>query len=346
MQKIEIINPITYPGWDDLIISGPDYSFFHSSSWARVLSESYNYHPLYFTTLEDGRLLSLIPVMEIESILTGRRGVSLPFSDYCEPIEVDRAHLRNTFTRIVEYGKKRKWKYLEIRGGKNFNEHFSPWVTYYHHTLDLSEDSGHIFSNFRDSTRRNIKKAMKEGVKVKIENSPASVKEFYQLNCLTRRYHGLPPQPFVFFKNIYEHVLSKGLGLILLASNGELKIAGAIFFHYGDRAIYKYGASNRLYQHLRPNNLLMWKAIKWYCQNGYKSISFGRTDPEDRGLLQFKSGWRPREEIIEYYKYNLTKETFTNGRPKALAFSSKKVLGILPASLLKIIGVLLYRHIG
>jgi len=345
MPNIQIINPITYPGWDDLIISTPNTSFFHSSNWARVLSESYHYLPLYFTTLQNGRLLSLIPVMEIKSSLTGKRGVSLPFSDYCEPIIAEREYFQKTLNEIVEYGKKAKWKYLELRGGKNFHEHFSPWVYYYGHTLDLTKDAGHIFSKFRDSTKRNIKKAMKEGVEVKIENSFASVREFYRLNCLTRRHHALPPQPFVFFKKIYEHVLSKELGFVILASHGQTNIAGAVFLHYGDKVIYKYGASNRVYQHLRGNNLVMWEAIKWYCQNGYKSISLGRTDPEDRGLLQFKSGWRPREEIIEYYKYDFAKRTFTNDRTGAMELP-KRVLGILPSSILKIIGFLFYRHIG
>lgn len=345
MPKIEIINPITYPGWDDLIISTPNTSFFHSSNWARVLCESYNYHPLYFTTFKDGRLLSLIPVMEIESILTGRRGVSLPFSDYCESIGAESGDFQNALNHLIEYGEKAKWKYLELRGGKPIKERFTPWQRYYLHTLYLTEDSSHIFSNFRESTKRNIRKTIKQGVKVNIENSLASLKEFYRLNCLTRKHHGLPPQPFAFFKKIYEHVLAKGLGLVLLASNGELNIAGAIFFHYGDKALYKYGGSNRAYQHLRANNLVMWEGIKWYCRNGYKSLSLGRTDPEDRGLLQFKSGWRPREEIVEYFKYDFTKNTFTKNDKRTMQLS-RGALRMMPSPILKIIGLILYRHIG
>lgn len=344
MQKIEIINPITYPGWDELVLSTEYYSFFHSSNWARVLCESYHYLPLYFATLQNDRLLSLIPVMEIKSFFTGKRGISLPFSDYCEPIAAETEYFQNALNQIIEYGEKAKWKYLELRGGKNFHEHFSPWAYYYRHTLGLTKDSDYIFSKFRQSTKRNIKKAMKEGVEVKIENSLTSLKEFYRLNCLSRRYHGLPPQPFVFFKKIYEHVLSKGLGFVTLASHGQTNIAGAVFLHYGDKVIYKYGASNKAYQHLRGNNLVMWEAIKWYCQNGYRIISFGRTDPENRGLLQFKSGWRPREQTIEYYKYDLVRRTFTNDRTRAMQLP-KRVLGIMPCWLLKIIGVLFYRHI-
>jgi len=47
--ELEIINPMDYAGWDDMLISTQDYMFFHSSAWARVLYESYQYHPVYFT---------------------------------------------------------------------------------------------------------------------------------------------------------------------------------------------------------------------------------------------------------------------------------------------------------
>src|SRR3989304_5876328 len=75
LTQLKIINPLDYPEWDKLVLSTRDYSFFHSSAWARVLHESYGYKPLYFTLIDDGRLLSLMACMEIKSVLTGKRGV-------------------------------------------------------------------------------------------------------------------------------------------------------------------------------------------------------------------------------------------------------------------------------
>ncbi len=69
----ESINPIEYPGWDDLLLSQPDYSFFHSSHWARVLHDSYGYKPCYFSIIDNQKLSACIPVMEIKSVLTGTR---------------------------------------------------------------------------------------------------------------------------------------------------------------------------------------------------------------------------------------------------------------------------------
>ena len=85
-MNISIINPIEHPHWDDLLLTADRATFFHTTAWARVLSESYGYKPLYFTIIDDGKLAGLIPVMEIESLLTGKRGVSLPFTDFCPPV--------------------------------------------------------------------------------------------------------------------------------------------------------------------------------------------------------------------------------------------------------------------
>ena len=92
MNPISPIDPLEYPNWDDLLLTNDQSTFFHTSAWARVLHESYNYKPLYFTSIDDGKISVLIPIMEIRSFITGRRGVSLPFTDYCKPIVPDTNH--------------------------------------------------------------------------------------------------------------------------------------------------------------------------------------------------------------------------------------------------------------
>ena len=44
-MNISIINPIKHPDWDDLLLTADRATFFHTTAWARVLSESYGYKP-------------------------------------------------------------------------------------------------------------------------------------------------------------------------------------------------------------------------------------------------------------------------------------------------------------
>jgi len=343
--QLKIINPLLYTGWDELLLSTKTYSFFHSSAWARVLLESYKYKPIYFTLMDKKALLVLVPLMEVKSLFTGKRGVSLPFSDYCDPIIDGNINFQNVLDNILEYGRHRDWKFVEIRGGQDFLQDVSPFSCVYNHNLNLSQDEDKVFSNFRDSTKRNIKKAIREGVEINIYKSLESIKKFYQLNCITRKMHGLPPQPYCFFKKIYDFIISRNFGIVVLASHKKRAIAGAVFFHLGKKAIFKYGASSSAYLHLRPNNLVMWEGIKWYCKNGYKTLHFGRTEMENKGLRQFKAGWGTKENMIKYYRFDTKKAGVIKGSSGASRIQNR-IFNKIPITLLKFIGSISYRHIG
>ena len=327
-----------------MLLASGDHSFFHSSAWARVLAESYNYIPLYFTHISEGRLSFLLPLMEVKSLLTGKRGVSLPFTDYCEPVVPNADIFRDTMESIITHGKKAGWKYIELRGGGKHFLDAAPSLIQYLHDLAIDKDEKEIFNNFKDNTRRNIRKAIKEGVEVQLYDSFDSLKSFYKLNCITRKRHGLPPQPFLFFKKIYEHIISKKKGFVSLAVYKKKVIAGAVFFHFGKEAIFKYGGSDIAYSHLRPNNLVMWEALRWFINNDFINLNLGITDLVNEGLLRFKRSWGPKERIINYYKYDLKNSAFIKDRFRTR--TSYPFFRIMPLPLLNLTGSLIYRHFG
>lgn len=343
-MDLKIINPIEYYDWDKILLKSEEYSFFHTSNWAKVLHETYGYKPLFFSVFDKYELCALVPVVEINSYITGKRGISLPFSDYCPLLFKNAEDIPLIMADIVRYGKIAKWKLIELRWGKGFFNGIEPSSTFFLHTLDLSLDLEDTLSSFRDSTRRNIKKALREGLDSRIHYSLEAVQQFYELNCLTRKRHGLPPQPFSFFKKIYKHVISKKLGFVALASYHNQNIAGAICFHFGKKAFYKYAASDNSFQHLRPNNLVMWECLKFFIRNGFKEFCLGITEHKNQGLIQFKNGWKGSCETLNYYRYNIKKSRFEQNtfRNKVSYSLFKK----LPAPLLNLTGSLIYKHIA
>jgi hypothetical protein len=298
--------------------------------------------------------------MEVNSILTGKRGVSLPFTDYSEPIIEKDSDFISLFNNIVEYGKKRGWKYLELRGGDEYFRTQDPgprtpdpglvpnapsFVTYLGHNLDLTKGERTLNAALRDSTRRNIKKAKRQGIIATISSDSEAVKHFYRLNSMTRREHSLPPQPYYFFQKVYDYIISRGLGFVVLASRHGQNIAGAIFFHFGDQGIYKYGASDKKYQDLRANNLLIWEGINRLRGQGYKNLCFGRTERENSGLRQFKRGWGAEEKTLKYFRYDIKRRDFMARQPRTSTFKIR-LLKKMPLSFLNLAGSFLYRHMG
>jgi len=344
-SEITIINPIDHPEWDDLIRDTAGDVFSNTTAWAKILSETYGYKPIYFTVFEKKRLTAMLPVIEVNSRLTGLRGVSLPFTDYCNPIIDGKNQFHNLFNHIVTYGKKRGWKYFELRNGEKYLHDSTPASSYFGHILDLSGDETKIYSACRESTKRNIQKASKHGVEVSLHESLNAMQEYYKLHCITRKRQGVPPQPFTFFKKIHEHIISKKLGIIALGAYKDRFIAGAVFLHGGTTAFFKYGASDRYYQNLRANNLVMWEAIRHYSGNGFTNFCFGRTDLDNQGLRQFKAGWGARENRINYYRYDLQEGAFVENTQRILPLHNR-IFGNMPIPVLKAAGRLLYRHVG
>ena len=345
MREPALINPAEQENWNNLLISTPGYSFFHTSNWAEVLRKSYKYTPVYLRAEGQNKFGSLWPMMEVDSLLTGKRGVCLPFTDACEPIAQTAQEFQRLFDEAVALGRKRKWKYLAIRGGEKYlsAEHTAEF--FYGHKLDLAPGQKQLFLNLRDSTQRNIKKARKANISVTISTSPESMKEFYRLNTMTRREHGLPPQPYNFFRNLQNLVIKNDLGFIIKASVNNIVIAANIYFKFGNEIIYKYGASDKKFQHLRANNLLMWEAIKWSADQGFAKLCFGRTELENKGLMQFKAGWGARAYKIYYYKYDLRQNVFIADTSDINPLF-KKIFSKLPIPVLGMLGRILYRHMG
>lgn len=340
---IEVINPLNLKDWDEKIVKQKYYTFFHTSHWSRLISKTYGYTPVFHILKENNEIKGILPLMEVNSLITGKRGIGLPFSDFSNPLVKDSVQFHKLLEYAKEYGKKSKWKYLEIKGAQDYLPSNTDSYMEYEHLIDFNGNEEKLFYEFDSTTKRNIRKAINEKVKVYQSQTLESIRHFYRLNSLTRQRHGLPPQPYSFFKNLYKVILKNNYGTVFLAEYNKEIIAGAIYLHFGEKAIYKFGASNMKYQNLRANNLVMWEAIKFYNSIGYKEFSFGKTEPDNEGLRRFKKGWGVRENKSYTYRFDLKGNKFLKFSTQTSGFHNK-IFNNLPLSVLELFGSLAYRH--
>ena len=173
------IDPTRDPRWGLLVEKNPKASIFHTLPWLRTLRRTYKYKPVVFTTNSpDLELTNGMVFCEIDSWLTGRRLVSLPFSDHCEPL-CDTGEELNSLIQFLQTSREsQKWKYLQIRPlNARFDQAgtgtgFRPSDEYYFHSLDLSPSQEEIFKSFdRDSVQRRIERAERGGLSEKCGRS-------------------------------------------------------------------------------------------------------------------------------------------------------------------------------
>ena len=340
----EPLDPLAGDGWDAHVRQHPGHSVFHRAAWARILADAYGHRPFYLRILVAGVEAALVPLIEVRSPVTGRRGVSLPFADFAGPLWTDPGQSAAVCQALQEIATERNWKHLEIRGGSPPVPGVGPFRTYRAHQLDLSPGLPVLAKVFPASTRRSIRKAEHSDLTITIGRDPQAMRTFYQLHGRTRRRHGLPPQPFEFFQALSRHLIEPGLGDILLAFHAGTAVAGAVFLHSGGRAIFKFGASDKDRWNLRPNHGVMWHAIRHLVECGCQSLHFGRTATSDAGLLRFKRSWAGPGEPLNYFRYHTGRLAWiTDARPPTE--SLPLVFGHLPLPLSRIAGRWIYPHL-
>ena len=46
-HRVEVLNPVKFEGWNERITEHKGYTFFHTSYWAKLISETYGYTPVF-----------------------------------------------------------------------------------------------------------------------------------------------------------------------------------------------------------------------------------------------------------------------------------------------------------
>lgn len=339
-----LINPLR-DDWDKRVTSHRAATFFHSAAWARVLHATYGYTPHYSVFEQADSPATFLPTMAVSSWLTGRRGVSLPFTDELEPIGDEPALFAHRFRRVLEYAKAQRWKYYELRGGRTMLGEVSPSVSFHGHTLPLQSDTAAIFAKCLGAARTAVRKGEQAGLTIEFSQSWEATRSFYDLICQTRSRHGTLPQPIPFFEHIQREILAKNLGTVVLAKLGTKPVGGAMFFHFNQGALYKFAASDVAYRSLCANNLILWRAIEHYARQGFVSMDFGRTSLDNVGLRKFKLSWGAKERQIDYVRYECATDRFVTSTDRSSGWQ-QVIFRALPPALSRPLGALIYRHLG
>jgi Acetyltransferase (GNAT) domain len=335
------VDPRFEPEWDSIIERHAESSVFHSSNWAHVLCRSYGHQARYLKLERGGQLAALVPLMEVSSPLTGRRGVGLPFTDFCRPLIYQEMNFDEVRDAILTEGVRRRWKHVEIRDMQSAELTSKGDVL--GHTLDLAPSVAEIFARFAGSVRTAIRKAEANDVAAQIGTDCGLLREYYRLHVSTRGRHGVPPQPWSFFKNIASEFLAKKRGFVVLGSLNGRAVAGGVFLHSNRSTVYKFGASDAAGRQSNASNLVIWTAIKNSKEMGIPMMHFGRTELGNETLRRFKQRWGTSEVPMSYMKVDPRSRT-NICRTNLADGLHTKVFKRCPLIVNRLLGSILYRH--
>jgi hypothetical protein len=341
------LNPLSDARWSKFLAAHPEASIFHTKEWLNVLRSSYGYEPIAFTTSQGETLSNAVVFCQIDSWLTGKRLVSLPFSDHCQPLATGQ-DLEEILDYLDHHRGEKRLRYVELRpidsGTVDARTHFTSTESFSFQKIDLRPDLNILYKGFHDSCiRRRIKRAERENLTYESGRSENLLLKFRHLLLLTRRRHQLPPQPASWFRNVM-HSLGENVTIHVL-SKDALPVTSIMTLTFKKSLVYKYGCSDTQFNNMGGTPLLFWRVIQQAKIAGAEEFDLGRSGYEDPGLIAFKEHLGAVSSQLKYYRSPIPSRQLVASKPGAYSLA-RQALTRLPDSLFVGVGQLLYRHLG
>lgn len=349
--KMITVNPLTDKRWDEFVSHHPEGTIFHHSAWARVLQERYAASPEYFVLENNqGELTAIAPFFLVPGTLRGRRLVCLPSSEYCYPLAYNQSDIEKLISLAEAEVLSKHLSYLEIRGGNigdrapalGLKEH----SYYLHHVTPLEGRPPDLRAKLSRETRYHLNRGERSPVVVRLAQSEADLKEYHRLTSNMRRKINLLPWPYRFLLSIYRHIIQPGYGFLVVAEVDRKIVSGGLCLGFKNTLINKFNASDPRYIQLRTNYLVMWKAIELAYEKSYRYFDFGITNPENTGLIKFKSHWNSTQTVLPYYYYPDIRAINSLPENSLIYRAHTSINKFLPDLALKITAELLYKRLG
>lgn len=181
----------------------------------------------------------------------------------------------------------------QASGGAGFGD-VQPRYVFQVNLADRSLDD--VFGGFNQLWRRNIRKAEKAGVVVRV-GAREDLAAFHPVYVETAARDHFTPRGLAYFERMWDALNSHGEHLHLYLADHDGHVAAAtLMVVVGDHAWYSYGASTTADRDVRPSNALQWRMISDAHALGCRTYDLrGIADTLDpthhlQGLVQFKVG--------------------------------------------------------
>lgn len=293
--------------WDEYINkSGFDTTFFQSWNWGQFQNSLGN-RSLYVGFYKEQKLFAVALAIEINAkrgnYLYVRNGPVASWGD-----EGDTNFIINSLKELAKQSGMwfvRMSPLLEIDSNeaKSLNKYKFPTSPMYDvdaldtWILDLDEDEDTLLQNMRKSTRYEIRKAERDGVKIETSTDSKDLEKFFPIYRDTIKRQHWTGYSDEFLTKQFETFVKSDQAKLYLAKCEGVYIAASIFIYFGNTSFYHYSGSLTKYRKIPGPSLIQWYNIKEAKSRGLKKYNFWGIAPEEKpnhpwkGLTFFKKGF-------------------------------------------------------
>ena len=305
--------------YNNLLLQDESTLFYQSLPYHNLLKEHLNCESVYFLAYEDDILVGTLPFLYKESEF-GSIFNSLPYYgsngafiiDNTLPDDIQGEIKINLYNQYLDFAKSKNVISSTIitnpmKNDKAFIENelnLQPTDYRIGQITELPENSENIeeilINSFANPRPRNIRKAIKENITVKKENSIESLEFLYKVHKDNIESIGGKAKEKSFF-DLIPNYFNNNEFAVYIAYIDETPIAGLLLFYFNKTVEYFTPATIHDYRNAQPSALLIYQAMIDAARNGYKYWNWGGTWESQKGVYDFKNKWNAQDYKYFYY---------------------------------------------
>lgn len=276
---------------------------FHEPWWLRVLSETYDHRSDYWVAREGQKIRGIFPVVSIRVPLLGCKMIAIPYQYHCGAPLADTEQI---FDALIDHAKNSAREagagYVEIR---NFCEipalerlGFVAVDTQLCKTMVPLQGFG--MKSLRKGHKLELKKVLASDVRIEQDTTLQGLKVFWKLYRVDSRALAGPQAGWRYFDSLYRNAGARYR--LWLAHKGTDCIGGLVTLDNGVTVFARNGAySSPRAMAERVGRALHWHALTDAASRGCRHYDFGVTWVRDKGLIDFKEGWKGMTQPVRAY---------------------------------------------
>jgi len=297
--------------WDRFVFEHPKGTFFHQTSWMRVMTKTYGYEARYLCAVADGQIRGVAPAFLVSNWITGKCFLSLPFAVYGGICAADPETETLLLRQLESLAEENGVQYFELRERTGtLREGYVANPRYSTFTLPIGKDTEALYKAFPKDIRYMIRKGEKAGLTAR--HGFDQLDAFYDLMTINLRRLGTPAFPRTLFENLIKEY-GQQVTLTAVYSQGRPVAAGMSFCFRDSFQPYYVGSLDEA-KALAANNFLWWELIKLAAESGHRTFDFGRSK-NDSGNFDFKKKWSPTIEPLNYQVKLVRRKSAPNFSP-------------------------------
>jgi len=176
------------------------------------------------------------------------------------------------------------------------------------YVVNLEKGVNEIWRNIAHNKRRNIKKAMKEGVEVVQSHNHGDLLTFYSMLEAAEKRAGFLSYPLSWFEAVWKIYKPEELSKVFLARWKGKSVSGVFVVIHGKTVYALAAGSFSEGWKVRSNDIMHWNVMEWACQTGYSKYQMGLvSEPPPTegtsawGIWRWKREWKGNLERVQIF---------------------------------------------